>query len=76
MDPRTPSLTRKEDPNYKINPLIKKLIHMSKKGMIMVKWISVDEQIISFKGRHVDKLRINYKKEDDGFHCNAICDNG
>ena len=28
VDPRTPSPTRKADPNYKINPLIKKLIHM------------------------------------------------
>ena len=26
--PRTPLPTRNADPNYKINPLIKKLIHM------------------------------------------------
>ena len=57
--PRTPLPTRNADPNYKINPLIKHVIQMSKKVMIMGKWISVDEQTISFKGRHVDKLRIN-----------------
>ena len=76
VDPRTPSPTRKLDPNYKINPLTKQLIHMSKKVMIMGKWISVDEQTISFKGRHVDKLRINYKKEGDGFQCNTIYTDG
>jgi hypothetical protein len=51
-------------------------MEISKKVMIMGKWISVDEQTISFKGRHVDKLRINYKKEGDGFQCDAICSDG
>ena len=49
---------------------------MSKKVTIMVKWISVDGQTISFKGRHVDTFRINYKKEGDGFQCDAICADG
>ena len=49
---------------------------MSKKVMITGNWISVDEQTISFKGRHVDKLRINYKKEGDGLQCGAICADG
>ena len=53
--------------------MIKQLIHMSKKVMIMGNWISDDEQTISFQVRHVDKFRINYRKEGDGFQCDAIC---
>ena len=34
--------------------------------------ISGDEQMIGFRGRHVDKLRITYKVEGDGFQCDAI----
>ena len=49
---------------------------MSKKVLIMVNWISVDEQTISFKGRHVDKLITNYKREGYGFQCDAICADG
>ena len=36
--------------------------------------MSGDEQTIGFKGNHIDKLRINYKKEGDGFQVDAICD--
>ena len=57
VDPRTPSPTRKLDPNYKINPLTKQLIHMSKKVMIMGKWISVDEKIFHLKSG----MLINYE---------------
>ena len=56
VDPRIPTPNRKKDPNFKINPIIKQLIHLSNKVMIIGKMISVDEQTISFKGRHVDKL--------------------
>ena len=38
--------------------------------------VSVDEQIIGFKGRHADKLRITYKAEGDGFQCGALCSDG
>ena len=38
--------------------------------------ISIDEQTIKFQGRHVDKLQITYKREGDGFQCDALCDNG
>jgi hypothetical protein len=40
------------------------------------KYISIDEQTIGFKGNHADQLRISYKKEGDGFQCDAICCDG
>jgi len=76
VDPLIPVPAKDKDPNYKINPLIKQLVHVSKKAMTPGKWISVDEQTISFKGRHKDKLRITYKKEGDGFQCDALCADG
>ena len=39
----------------------------------MGKQISVDGETIVFKGCHIHKLRINYKKEGNGFHFYAIC---
>ena len=49
-----------QNPNFKINPIVKQLIEVSKKAMTSGEWISVDEQIIGFKGNHIDKLRISY----------------
>ena len=37
---------------------------------------SVDEQTMVFKGNHADKLRTTYKKEGDGFQCDAFCQDG
>ena len=38
--------------------------------------LSIDEQTISFQGRHANKLRISYKAKGDGFQADAICDRG
>jgi hypothetical protein len=40
------------------------------------KWLSIDEQTLGFQGRSGIKLRISYKKEGDGFQCDALCDDG
>ena len=38
--------------------------------------LAVDEQIISFQSRHVDKMRISYNNEGGGFQEDTICDQG
>jgi hypothetical protein len=38
--------------------------------------ISVDEQTNGFKGNHVDKQQINYKREGDGFLADTLCQSG
>ena len=38
--------------------------------------MAVDEQTSGFKGRHVDKKRITYKAEGDGFQMDAVCNRG
>ena len=43
---------------------------------LLSEWISIDQQTIGFKGKRGDKLRINYKREGDGFQCDAIYDDG
>ena len=42
----------------------------------MGKFLSTDDQKISFQGRHQDKLRINYKRAGVGFQADSICDVG
>ena len=38
--------------------------------------MSIDEQTLGFKGKSGMKLRISYKREGDGFQCDAVCDRG
>ena len=38
--------------------------------------LSVDEQTMGLKCRHVDTMRISYKNEGDRFQVDALCDRG
>ena len=40
------------------------------------KFLAIDEQTIGFQGTSGMKLRISYKREGDGFQCDAVCDRG
>ena len=48
----------------------------SKSEIIMGKGLARNEEKIGYKGIHPDILRINYKKEGDGFQCDALCSDG
>ena len=75
-DPRAIPPPRKDDSNYKVNPIIKQMVHTSKKAMNMGQNIIVDEQMMGFKGAHADVIRITFKNEGDGFRCEAVCADG
>lgn len=76
QDPRKEPPPRKDRPNFKVDPLLKTLARNSMAAWILGRDVSVDEQTIGFQGNHSDKLRITYKKEGDGFQCDALCQDG
>ena len=76
QDPRLAVPPTSSQPNFKIDPFLSwiKLVRME--AWRLGKIVSVDKQTIGFQGRHVNKLRITYKCEGDGFQCDALCDAG
>ena len=76
QDPLKPVPTRKTHPLWKVEEFLKSMNDLNQAAWLLGKKLSVDEQTIGFKGRHADKLRITYKKEGDGFQCDALCDDG
>ena len=76
VNPLYPTPPRETHPNWKVQPLLKHMLDVSKKAMVMGRNLSVDEQTIGFQGRHKDKQRITYKKEGDGFLADTICGDG
>ena len=76
QDPRINEPARKKQPNWKVKPLLDHLRKKFREGICLGENISLDEMTISFKGKHQDKLRINYKRAGDGFQCDAICEDG
>jgi len=65
-----------KNPLFKVQLLLDEINRQSKKMWTTGKWVSIDEQTLGFKGRSGMKLRISYKKEGDGFQCDAVCENG
>ena len=63
-------------PNWKIHPLLKHMLKISKEAVFLGRDLSCDEQTIGFQGNHRDKQRITYKKEGDGFLADCICSDG
>ena len=61
---------------WKAQSLVDELNYRAIKHWVPGKWVAIDEQTIGFKGRSGMKLRISYKREGDGFQCDAICDEG
>jgi hypothetical protein len=76
QDPQKMIPPRSSHPNFKIDQFLCWIQVVSMEAFDLGKFISIDEQTIGFKGHHADKMQISYKKEGDGFQCNAICCNG
>ena len=66
----------REDVFSKVKPLLEELRKNSMKCWVTGMFVAIDEQTIGFQGRHGSKLHITYKKEGDGFQCDAVCDDG
>jgi hypothetical protein len=71
-----PAEEQRKNPMWKVQSLLDELNHRARKHWVPGKWVAIDEQTIGFKGRLGMKLRISYKREGDGFQCDAICDEG
>ena len=76
VNPLYPTPPRETHPNWKVQPLLKHMLDVSKKAMVMGYNLSVDEQTIGFQGQHKDKQRITYKKVGDGFLVDALSSEG
>ena len=75
-DPVTPTPSTVTHPNWKIHPCLRHMMAVSKQAIFIGQDISIDEQDISFQGRHKDKQRVTYKRAGDGFLVDALCSDG
>ncbi len=71
-----PAEEQRKNPMWKVQSLINELNYRARLHWIPGKWVAIDEQTIGFKERSGMKLRISYKREGDGFQCDALCDEG
>ncbi len=72
----SPKEKQKADPLWKVERLLRHLNKRCRDMWIPGKWVAIDEQTLGFQGTSGMKLRISYKREGDGFQCDAICDAG
>ena len=76
QDPKLPIPSRKTHPNFKVDEFLRHLQLIFRYAWLPGRDLSGDEQTMGFKGQHADKLRINYKKEGDGFQADCLADDG
>ena len=72
QDPRNIIPTQKLYPNRKLYPFPKYILSIFHFACLLGFALSVDEQTIGFKVRHVDKMIIFYKKEGGGFQADYL----
>ena len=71
-----PKEEQKKNPLWKVERLLAHLNKRCRDMWIPGKWVAIDEQTLGFQGASGMKLRISYKREGDGFQCDAVCDAG
>ncbi len=74
--PDGPKAQQRAFPLWKVRVLVDHLNKQAKDMWVPGKWVAIDEQTIGFKGALGMKLHISYKREGDGFQCDALCDRG
>jgi hypothetical protein len=72
----SPREKQKVNPLWKVQELLDELNKQAKDMWVPGKWVAIDEQTLGFQGASGMKLRISYKREGDGFQCDAVCDAG
>ena len=73
---RNPIPTQKLYPNWKFYPFPKHILSVFNFLWVLVCALAVDEQMIGFQGRHVNKMRISYKNKEGVFQAYDLCDQG
>ena len=76
VNPMLPVPSRETHPNWKVHPLLKHMLTVSKAAVFIGRNLSCDEQTVGYQGNHKDKQRITYKREGDGFLADCICSDG
>ena len=64
----------KQFPNFKVDLFFKCIKYTIIQVWHCGKHLAGYGQTISFKGQHVDKIRITFKKSGDEFHVDSLCD--
>ena len=72
QDPRIATPSRKSHPNWKVEPLLKQALRVSKEAVIPGQDAAIDKQMIVFQGACKDKKRISEKREGDGFQSDSV----
>jgi len=76
QDPLKPTPSRTDSPLFKVLSVLKWIRAVGPMSWECGVHLGLDEQTMGFQGHHIDKMRITYKAEGDGFQCDALCDNG
>ena len=60
-------------PNWKLYPFLKHILYVFHFAWLLGCSLAVDEQMIGFQCRHVDKMKISYNNKEGGFQADALC---
>ena len=71
-----PRRLQKKDPLWKVASILDELRKNCQRYWVTGLSVSIDEMTIGFKGKHGLALRITYKREGDGYQCDAVCEDG
>ena len=75
-NPCATPVSRETHPNWKVHPLLKHVLSVSKAAVFLGRHLSCDEQTMGFQGMSIHKQRITYKAEGNGFLVDCICSDG